>query len=635
MKVAAAVPEVRVADCRFNAGQIAALACEAAARGVEAVVFPELSVTGYTCGDLFGQSLLAAAAEEAAAEILDRTSHLPLTLIFGAPVAVADKLYNCAIVAAGGKVTGIVPKINIPNYAEFYEQRWFASGAGMQKCTINYCGQEADFGSDLLFETGGVLCGVEICEDLWVTIPPSSVMALNGARVIFNLSASPETAGKYECRRNMLLQHSARTLSAYVYASAGNGESSTDLVFSGCMAISECGRMIAEGERFKNGSRIVAADVDIELIGSERRRRNTFAANEYEKEYTVESIVFDDADNADETVRLDRTVEPHPFVPGDKACRDKYCDETFEIQTLGLVQRLKHTHCTQAVIGVSGGLDSTLALLVTAHAFDLLGLDRKGITGITMPGFGTTDRTCGNAVTIMREMGISMREVPIADACRQHFKDIGLDASSRSTAYENAQARERTQILMDTANMLGGIVIGTGDMSEAALGWATYNGDHMSMYNVNCSVPKTLVREIVVRAAETERNGVLAAALNDIADTPVSPELLPAENGSITQKTEDIIGPYELHDFFLYNMLRHGFTPAKTEFLAQQAFGERYSAQTIRHWSRIFTARFFSQQYKRSAVPDGPKTGSLSLSPRGDWRMPSDASPDEWLGGEE
>lgn len=632
MKVAAAVPEVRVADCTYNARQTVMLAREAAAREVDVVVFPELSVTGYTCGDLFGLSSLSAAAEQAAADILEQTADLPLTIIFGAPVAAEDNLYNCAIVAAGGEIIGIVPKINIPNYSEFYELRHFASGAHVEKSTIRYCGQEADFGCDLLFEIGGVRCGVEICEDLWVAIPPSSVMAVNGAKVIFNLSASPETVGKDRYRRNMIEQQSARTLTAYVYASAGWGESSTDLVFSGCAVIAECGKTLASSERFITERQLIVADVDIELIGNERRRRNTFAAENFSKEYTIEAIDFG---GPREYSSFDRKTDAHPFVPADSGKRDKYCDETFEIQTLGLMRRMVHMGCKHVVIGISGGLDSTLALLVAVRAFDRLGLDRKGIIGITMPGFGTTERTCGNAVTMMRELGISMREISIDDACRQHFKDIGLDPESRSTAYENVQARERTQILMNTANMLGGIVVGTGDMSESALGWSTYNGDHMSMYSVNCSVPKTLVREIVIRASETQSNPVLAEALRDVVATPVTPELLPADKGAITQMTEDIIGPYELHDFFLYHLLRHGFTPAKIEFLAKQAFGPKYDEKTIHRWMTTFIRRFFAQQYKRSAVPDGPKTGYMSLSPRGDWRMPSDASAHEWLDGEE
>ena len=592
------------------------------------MVFPELSVTGYTCADLFGQSALLAAAEEAVGEILERTAALPVTAIVGAPVAAGDKLYNCAVVIAGGEIIGIVPKINIPNYSEFYEMRWFASGAGIEKNAIRYCGQEADFGCDLLFEIGGVRCGVELCEDLWVAVPPSSVMALNGAKVIFNLSASPDVASKHDFRHCMIQQQSVRTLTAYVFASAGVGESSTDLVFAGDAVIAENGRILATGRRFASGEQLVVADVDTELLGNERRRRNTFVAAEYEREYTVEAVEFPDAEP---TERLDREIDAYPFVPADKEGRDAYCDEVFEIVTAGLMRRLSHTGCRSAVVGISGGLDSTLALLVTVEAFDRLGLDRKGVTGVTMPGFGTTDRTHDNALTLMRELGITTREISIKKACMQHFEDIGLSLDARSTAYENGQARERTQILMDIANMENGIVVGTGDLSEAALGWATYNGDHMSMYNVNCSIPKTLVREEVLRAAEKSGNAAVAAALRDVAATPVSPELLPARDGEIEQKTEDIIGPYELHDFFIYNMLRYGFSPAKTEFLTCRAFGGRYDAATVRHWLSVFLRRFFAQQYKRSAVPDGPKAVSVSLSPRGDWRMPSDASAREWL----
>ena len=630
MKVAAAVPLVHIADCRRNAEQIVKLIREAAEREVDAVVFPELSITGYSCGDLFGQSTLLAAAEEAVSYVLEQTEDLNITAIFGAPVAVCDKLYNCAVVAAGGQLIGIVPKINIPTYSEFYELRWFASGAGTENTMIAYCGQEVDFGCDLMFDLNGVLCGVEICEDLWVAIPPSSMMAVNGAKVIFNLSASPELAGKYTYRHSMAEQQSSRTLTAYVYASAGFGESSTDSVFSGNVLIAECGHLLASSERFSIDEQLVVADIDTELIGNERRHRNTFATDFFAHDYTIEHIKFPDAP---EHTRFDRHIEPHPFLQSDSGSRDVHCNEVFEIQTLGLMRRLVHTNCKCAVLGISGGLDSTLALLVTTHAFDRLGLDRKGIIGITMPGFGTTDRTCNNAKTLMNELGITSREISIRKACEQHFTDIGLDPSNRSTAYENSQARERTQILMDVANIENGIVVGTGDMSEGALGWATYNGDHMSMYGVNCSVPKTLIRELVLHLAAQQANKTVADALHDIVDTPVSPELLPAEKGEITQLTEDLVGPYELHDFFLFNMLRYGFSPAKTEYLAGKAFDGKYEPEVIRHWLKVFVKRFFTQQYKRSAVPDGPKTGCLSLSPRGDWRMPSDASAREWLEG--
>lgn len=628
MKVAAAVPEVRIADCRFNAERIVTMMEKASDRGVEVVVFPELSVTGYTCGDLFGQSALLAAAESAVGVIAEQTAGLSVTGIIGTPVEVNDKLYNCAVVISGGKIEGIVPKSHIPNYSEFYEARWFASGFGIEGSTIIFAGQQADFGSDLLFEINGVPCGIEICEDLWVPIPPSSQMALNGAKVIFNLSATPEVIGKHDYLRQLVAQQSARTHSAYVYASSGFGESSTDLVFAGNGIIAECGHIVASGERFSYDEQLVVADVDIELTGSERRRRNTFRAEDYEKEYTIKAITNEN----DMPATFDRTVDPLPFVPSSADRRDSNCREIFAIQSHGLAQRIAHTGCRCAVIGISGGLDSTLALLVTVRTFDQLGLDRKGIIGVTMPGFGTTGRTHDNAVTLMRELGVSMREIPIAAACRQHFADIGLDPSQRNVAYENSQARERTQILMDIANMEGGMVIGTGDMSEAALGWATYNGDHMSMYNVNCSVPKTLVRELVIWAADNGAGEREAAALRDVAATPVSPELLPAdENGEIAQKTEDLVGPYELHDFFLFNMLRYGFTPAKIRFLAGKAFDGKYDEETIDKWLKVFIRRFFSQQYKRSAVPDGPKVGTVALSPRGDWRMPSDAAADEWI----
>ena len=629
MKVAAAVPRVRVADCDCNATRIMELMDRAADRGVEAVVFPELAVTGYTCGDLFGQSALLAAAAGAVERIARHSAGMNMVTIVGTPVAVTDKLYNCAAVIYDGKVLGIVPKTYIPNYSEFYEARWFASGAAVEPGKVTFAGQAVPFGNDLIFSIGGVGCGIEICEDLWVPIPPSSHMALNGAKVIFNLSATPELTGKNAYLRRLISQQSARTLSAYVYASSGLGESSTDLVFAGNGIIAECGHIMASSERFTNDEQLIVADIDAELIGNERRRRNTFSSAFEKEEYT---IIPAGTALADDDRPFDRTIDAHPFVPASDDERDEHCREIFAIQSHGLAQRLAHTGCRRAVIGISGGLDSTLALLVTVHTFDRLGLDRKGIIGVTMPGFGTTDRTHDNALTLMHELGVTVREISIAAACRQHFADIGLDASQRNVAYENSQARERTQILMDIANMEGGMVIGTGDMSEAALGWATYNGDHMSMYNVNCSVPKTLVRELVGWAADNEAGEREAAALRDIVATPVSPELLPAdEKGEIAQKTEDLVGPYELHDFFLFNTIRYGFSPAKTAHLAHQAFAGTYDDETIDKWLKVFIRRFFAQQYKRSAVPDGPKVGTVALSPRGDWRMPSDAAADEWL----
>ncbi len=629
VKVAAAVPQVAVADCARNAERIVALAQQAARRGVELVAFPELAVTGYTCADLFLQPALLDAADEALGEIMRQTRKLPLALIVGLPLRHEDRLYNCAAVVAQGRLLGVVPKSYIPNYAEFYEARWFASGAGIEEERITAAGQEADFGTELTFAVNGAEFGIEICEDLWVASPPSSRLALNGAKLIFNLSASPEGVGKHAYLRELVAQQSARTHTAYVYCSAGFGESSTDLVFAGNGLIAENGTMLAQAARFSLDEQLTVADVDIERLEFERRRNTSFRMREEAGESTVIEMELPDALKAS---ALDRRVDPMPFVPADEAHRSERCEEIFQIQSHGLARRLAHTGCRCAVVGISGGLDSTLALLVTVRTFDKLGLDRRGILGITMPGFGTTGRTYRNALKLMEGLGVTVREIPIRDACLQHFRDIGFPESDRSAAYENAQARERTQILMDVANMEGGLVIGTGDLSELALGWATYNGDQMSMYGVNASVPKTLVRHLVRWAADTERDGATRATLLDIIDTPVSPELLPADReGNIAQKTEDLVGPYELHDFFLYNFVRAGFRPAKIAFLAEQAFAGSYDRETIVKWLRVFFRRFFAQQFKRSAMPDGPKVGSVSLSPRGDWRMPSDASAALWL----
>ncbi|WP_300739178.1 NAD(+) synthase [uncultured Alistipes sp.] len=629
LKVAAAIPSVRVADCVYNTERIQALCEEAAQRGVEIVAFPELAVTSYTCGDLLLQQTLLDEADEALRMLIHQTRKLPLVAIVGAPLRHGSTLCNCAVVFTQGRVLGVVPKVCIPDYGEFYEARWFASGAGITEDHISVAGQQADFGADLTFEVNGAEFGVELCEDLWTAIPPSSQLALNGAKVIFNLSASPEAAGKHDYLRQLVAQQSARTIAGYVYCSAGYGESSSDLVFAGNGLIAENGTVLREAARFSLDEQLIVADVDIERLEYERRRNTSFRMNEAASENTVIEMEIPEALRA---AALDRDIDPLPFVPKDEAHRSERCEEIFRIQAHGLARRMAHTHARTAVIGISGGLDSTLALLVTARTFDLLGLDRAGILGITMPGFGTTDRTYRNALELMRGLGVTVREIPIRDACLQHFRDIGLDPADRSAAYENAQARERTQILMDVANMEGGLVVGTGDLSELALGWATYNGDQMSMYGVNASVPKTLVRHLVKWAADTERDAATRATLLDIIDTPVSPELLPADDkGRIAQKTEDLVGPYELHDFFLFHLLRSGYGPAKTLLLAEQAFEGSYDRTTILKWLRTFVSRFFSQQFKRSAMPDGPKVGSVALSPRGDWRMPSDASAAAWL----
>ena len=629
LKVAAAIPHVRVADCAYNTERMKALCEEAAQRGVEIVAFPELGVTAYTCGDLLLQQTLLDDADEALAALIHETRKLPLVAIVGIPLRHGSTLYNCAVVFSQGRVLGVVPKTCIPDYGEFYESRWFASGAGISDEHIAVAGQQADFGADLTFEVNGTEFGVELCEDLWTAIPPSSHLALNGAKVIFNLSASPEAAGKHAYLRQLVAQQSARTIAGYVYCSAGCGESSTDLVFTGNALIAENGTILREAERFSDKEQLVVADVDIERLEYERRRNTSFRMNEAATENTVIEMEIPEALRA---AALDRTIDPLPFVPKEEEHRSERCEEIFSIQARGLAQRMNHTHARKAVIGISGGLDSTLALLVSVRTFDLLGLDRSGILGITMPGFGTTDRTYRNALELMHGLGVTVREIPIRDACLQHFRDIGLDPADRSAAYENAQARERTQILMDVANMEGGLVVGTGDLSELALGWATYNGDQMSMYGVNASVPKTLVRHLVKWAADTERDAATRATLLDIIDTPVSPELLPADaEGHIAQKTEDLVGPYELHDFFLYNFLRLGYGPEKILLLAEVAFEGSYNRETILKWLRTFFRRFFTQQFKRSAMPDGPKVGSAALSPRGDWRMPSDASVAVWL----
>ena len=546
----------------------------------------------------------------------------PIVSIVGMPIYYKNNLYNCAVVIANGKIQGIVPKSYIPNYSEFYESRWFTEGRDIRNTEITICGERVRFGADLLFKVHGVRFGVEICEDLWVPAPPSSDMALAGATLIFNLSATPEILGKHKYLRSLIKQQSARTICGYVYSSAGVGESSTDLVFTGNGIIAENGTIIAARDRFVRDERLTVADIDVEHIFNERRRHTSFI--NLDNRFDVIKIEFDQAESP-----LERTIDPTPFIPKDL---DDGCREILSIQSAGLAQRLNHIGCKKVVLGISGGLDSTLALLSTVKTFDLLGFDRKGIIGVTMPGFGTTDRTYQNALTLMSELGITQREISIRKACEQHFADLGLNPEDRGAAYENSQARERTQILMDLANMEGGIVIGTGDLSEAALGWATYNGDQMSMYNVNCSIPKTLVRKLVEWCAENDSNELVRATLHDIVATPVSPELLPADgDGNIAQKTEDLVGPYTLHDFFIYNFLRNGFSPAKIEFLARQAFDGEFSTEEIRHWLQVFLRRFFSQQFKRSAMPDGPKVGSVSLSPRGDLRMSSDADAREWL----
>lgn len=630
VKVAAAVPRVKVADCKFNSERLEGLITIAEGKGVQILTFPEMCITGYTCGDLFAQQLLLEQAEMALIQILNSTRQLDIISILGMPVVVSSTVINAAVVIQKGKILGVVPKTYLPNYKEFYEQRWFTSALQVSENSVRLCGQIVPMGNNLLFETAETTFGIEICEDLWATVPPSSSLALQGAEIIFNLSADDEGIGKHNYLCSLISQQSARCISGYVFSSSGFGESTTDVVFAGNGLIYENGYLLARSERFCLEEQLIINEIDVECIRAERRVNTTFAANKANcpgKEAVRISTEFVNSKD----LNLTRTFNPHPFVPQGSELNSR-CEEIFSIQIAGLAQRLLHTGAKTAVIGISGGLDSTLALLVCVKTFDKLGLSRKDILGITMPGFGTTDRTYHNAIDLMNSLGVSIREISIREACIQHFKDIGHDLNIHDVTYENSQARERTQILMDIANQTWGMVIGTGDLSELALGWATYNGDHMSMYGVNAGIPKTLVKHLVQWVAENGMDETSKATLLDIVDTPISPELIPAdENGEIKQKTEDLVGPYELHDFFLYYFLRFGFRPSKIYFLAQTAFSGVYDDETIKKWLQTFFRRFFNQQFKRSCLPDGPKVGSISISPRGDWRMPSDASSAAWL----
>lgn len=630
VKVAAAVPRVKVADCKFNSERLEGLIAIAEGKGVQILTFPEMCITGYTCGDLFAQQLLLEQAEMALMQILNNTRQLDIISILGMPVVVNSTIINAAVAIQKGKILGVVPKTYLPNYKEFYEQRWFTSALQVSETSVRLCGQIVPMGNNLLFETAETTFGIEICEDLWSTVPPSSSLALQGAEIIFNLSADDEGIGKHSYLCSLISQQSARCLSGYVFSSSGFGESTTDVVFAGNGLIYENGGLLARSERFCLEEQLVISEIDVECIRAERRINTTFAANKANCPGKEAIRVSTEYTNSKD-LNLTRTFNPHPFVPQGAELNNR-CEEIFSIQVAGLAQRLVHTGAKTAVVGISGGLDSTLALLVCVKTFDKLGLSRKDILGITMPGFGTTDRTYHNAIALMNSLGISIREISIKEACIQHFKDIGHDLNVHDVTYENSQARERTQILMDVANQICGLVIGTGDLSELALGWATYNGDHMSMYGVNASIPKTLVQHLVQWVAENEVDGESKITLLDIVDTPISPELIPAdENGEIKQKTEDLVGPYELHDFFLYYFLRFGFRPSKIYFLAQTVFNGIYDAGTIKKWLQTFFRRFFNQQFKRSCLPDGPKVGSVSISPRGDWRMPSDASSAAWL----
>lgn len=630
VKVAAAVPRVKVADCKFNTGQIEKEIIIAEGKGVQIIAFPELCITGYTCGDLFSQQLLLEEAERGLMQILNNTRQMDIISILGMPVPLNGVLLNTAIVIQKGRILGVVPKTYLPNYKEFYEKRWFTSACEVPEKAVRLCGQTVPMGRNLLFETADTTFGIEICEDLWAPIPPSSSLALQGAEILFNLSADNEAIGKHAYLRSLISQQSARCIAGYVFSSCGFGESTTDVVFAGNGLIYENGALLAESKRFSFEEQLVVSEIDVECIRAERRVNTTFAACRAHCAPEVPVRISTEHINP-KVLELTRTFDPHPFVPQGAALNER-CEEIFSIQVSGLAQRLVHTRAKSAVVGISGGLDSTLALLVCVKTFDKLGWSRKGIIGVTMPGFGTTDRTHTNAVDLMTSLGVTLREVSIKDACIQHFKDIDHDVNVHDVVYENSQARERTQILMDIANQTWGMVIGTGDLSELALGWATYNGDHMSMYGVNGSIPKTLVKYLVKWVAENDMDETSRATLLDIVDTPISPELIPAdENGNIKQITEDLVGPYELHDFFLYYFLRCGFRPSKIFFLAARTFKGVYDEETIRKWLQIFCRRFFNQQFKRSCLPDGPKVGSISISPRGDWRMPSDASSEMWL----
>lgn len=630
VKVAAAVPAVKVADVMYNVQEIERLITMADAEHVEVVVFPELSVTGYSCQDLFRERLLLDKAEEGLLRLIDFTRKLDIIAVVGMPIEVGALLLNCAVVIQQGSILAVVPKTYLPNYGEFYEKRWFASARDLNPTTIYLAGSPVEISAEpiIIKTSDNVGLGIEICEDVWAPVPPSNNLTMAGADIILNLSASDELIGKHKYLRSLVAQQSARTICGYVYSSCGFGESTQDVVYGGNAMIFENGILLAEGERFSFQPQLKTAQIDVERLRTERRANSTFKtaqrighARVLDAKLPLEQHPF----------TLERTIDPHPFIPSDNDMAET-CEEILNIQTAGLAKRLVHTNCQHVVLGISGGLDSTLALLVCVRTFDKLGYDRKGIVGVTMPGFGTSDRTHDNATSLMQSLGISQMEISIAKAVKQHFEDIGHDISNHDVTYENSQARERTQILMDLSNKLSALVVGTGDLSELALGWATYNGDHMSMYGLNAGVPKTLIQHLIRYIASLPKSSAERDVLIDIVNTPISPELTPADaQGNIQQKTEDLVGPYELHDFFLFYMLRYGFSPTKIMLMAEKAFGNSYDKETIKKWLTTFCRRFFAQQFKRSCLPDGPKVGSISLSPRGDWRMPSDASCALWL----
>ncbi len=635
VKVAAATPPMRVADCVYNADMTIEAIKEAEKESVKILVLPEFGLTGYTCGDLFLQDTLLEGALKQLKRVAESTAGMDVFVTVGLPFMHNSKLYNVAAAVQDGKILGLVPKHFLPNYAEYYESRHFMPGR-MAVETVDVLGEKVPFGMNILFrceEMRKLAIGIEICEDLWMPQPPSGNHVLAGATIVLNLSASDELAGKSIYRRDLVKNQSARLVCGYIYADAGEGESTTDLVFSGHNLIVENGTVLKESKMFENG--MIVSEIDVTRIVNERRRMTSYSSKTdgYTEIAFSYRTVKEELERTGElpVTTLSRQIARNPFVPENPSERAEQFEEVMMIQAAGLAKRLRHICCKCAVIGISGGLDSTLALLITKRAFDMCGYDPSGIVAITLPCFGTSKRTYGNAFALTKELGITLREIDIKDAVRQHFKDIGHDEEKRDLTYENAQARERTQILMDVAGEMGGIVVGTGDLSELALGWATYNGDHMSMYGVNASVPKTLVRGLVRHVAETAENPALRDVLKDIADTPVSPELIPGRDGDIAQITEDVVGPYELHDFFIYYMLRYGFSPRKILHLAGTAFEGTYDRETVRKWLRVFYGRFFSQQFKRSCLPDGPKVGSVALSPRGDWRMPSDAARESWM----
>ena len=639
-RIATASPALRIGDCAFNAAQMRESLAIARDAGAQIILFPELGVTAYTCGDLFRQSALLAACEAAVTELLAATAQEDAVLVFGCPVPVDGRLYNCAVVSQSGAIAGIVPKTHIPGNNEFYEPRWFASGADPVRESVRYAAQEAPFGTNLLFAVDGrpdLVLAVEICEDLWMPVPPSSLACRAGATLVLNPSASNELVGKAEYRLSLVANQSARCLCAYAYASANPCESTTDTVFGGHMLIAENGRVLSESSRFGTSGTVLLGDVDTVRMVHDRQNASSF-----HQRLPMDAAILPwrriplalpgGCAGASPAKDILRPVERHPFVPANPAVREARCQEILSIQTAGLAKRLSHTGLKRLVVGVSGGLDSTLALIVAARTMDRLDLPRGNVLGITMPGFGTTGRTYRNALDLMRSLGAEIREIPISEAALLHFRDIGHDPSVHDVTYENVQARERTQVLMDLANHEAALLVGTGDLSELALGWCTYNGDHMSMYAVNTGVPKTLVKYLVGWYADHEAGTDSAHILHDILDTPISPELLPPDpEGKIAQKTEDVVGPYELHDFFLYHVVRYGAAPSKVRALALCAFEGAYDAETVDKWLRVFLKRFFAQQFKRSCLPDGPKVGTISLSPRADWRMPSDAPADAWL----